>query len=521
VQIVTSLILTWARSRQLRWTVARSGEVAALFVLLLAATQALVGLWTAFPTQNVPFAFLLFPLVGYAGLRFGPIGVATLVAILAVFSLSVAARELGPFGIFPMWFTQIVLHVFLMLVSLSGQTLAAVIAEREEATARRFALEEELRHAQKMEAVGRLAGGIAHDFNNLLTAIIGYAEILMVSFEARDERRAEAEQIKRAAERAAELTRQLLSFSRPKTLQPQVVDLNLTVQRVEPMLRRVISEDIVLTISARAPNASVRVDPGQIEQVLMNLVVNARDAMPNGGRLTVETGQTTLEKDALPPQAKATDYVTVSVTDTGSGMSPEVRARIFEPYFTTKELGKGTGLGLSTVYGIVQQSGGFIHVYSEIGKGTTFRVCLPQSATDVVDASAPVAENAPRGTEHVLLVEDDAAVRRSTRESLIRLGYSVTEAASGRAGVALGSDDTRHFDVALCDVILGDITGPAVYEALRALRPSVRVLYMSGHADEAIVRTGVLDEGRPFLQKPFTPRDLAVKIREVLDGHRE
>jgi CheY-like chemotaxis protein len=202
-------------------------------------------------------------------------------------------------------------------------------------------------------------------------------------------------------------------------------------------------------------------------------------------------------------------------------MSPEVRARIFEPYFTTKELGKGTGLGLSTVYGIVQQSGGFIHVYSEIGKGTTFRVYLPQSATDVVDASAPVAENAPRGTEHVLLVEDDAAVRRSTRESLIRLGYSVTEAASGRAGVALGSDDTRHFDVALCDVILGDITGPAVYEALRALRPSVRVLYMSGHADEAIVRTGVLDEGRPFLQKPFTPRDLAVKIREVLDGHRE
>jgi CheY-like chemotaxis protein len=209
------------------------------------------------------------------------------------------------------------------------------------------------------------------------------------------------------------------------------------------------------------------------------------------------------------------------VSDTGIGMSPAVRARIFEPYFTTKEVGKGTGLGLSTAYGIVQQSDGHFRVHSEPGLGTTFRIYLPRCEADADTVERRLPTGMPGGTEHVLLVEDDASVRRSTRETLIRLGYSVTEAASGRAGLALGSDDTRHFDLALCDVILGDMSGPAVFEALRALRPSVRVLYMSGYADEAIVRTGVLDEGYPFLQKPFTPRELAVKIREVLGAERE
>jgi CheY-like chemotaxis protein len=247
-------------------------------------------------------------------------------------------------------------------------------------------------------------------------------------------------------------------------------------------------------------------------------VVNARDAMPKGGRLTVETGDSALDARTLPPQSRPGEYVMLAVSDTGIGMSAEVRARIFEPYFTTKEVGKGTGLGLSTVYGIVQQSDGHIHVYSEAGQGTTLRVYLPRSEQDVSSAALDTGERLPGGAEHVLLVEDDPSVRRSTRETLLRLGYSVTEAASGRAGLALGSDDTRHFDLALCDVILGDMSGPAVYEALRALRPSVRVLYMSGYADEAIVRTGVLDEGHPFLSKPFTPHDLAVKIREVLDA---
>jgi two-component system cell cycle sensor histidine kinase/response regulator CckA len=318
--------------------------------------------------------------------------------------------------------------------------------------------------------------------------------------------------------RAADLTRQMLAFSRKQILQPKVIDLNVTLAKVEPMLRRVIGEDIVMTISPKASRASVRVDPGQIEQVIMNLVVNARDAMPRGGRLTVETADAALDATALPPDAPPGAYAMLAVSDTGIGMSAEVRARIFEPYYTTKEVGKGTGLGLSTAYGIVRQSDGHIHVYSEPGLGTTFRIYLPRSESEAAVIGPTGEEALPMGTEHVLLVEDDPSVRRLSKELLMRLGYSVTEAASGRAGLALGSDDTRHFDLALCDVILGDMSGPAVYEALRALRPSVRVLYMSGYADEAIVRTGVLDEGHPFLQKPFTPRDLAVKIREVLDA---
>jgi two-component system cell cycle sensor histidine kinase/response regulator CckA len=243
--------------------------------------------------------------------------------------------------------------------------------------------------------------------------------------------------------------------------------------------------------------------------------------MPKGGRLTVETDDSSPDPSLLPPDRTPGDYVTLSVSDSGIGMPPEVRARIFEPYFTTKDVGKGTGLGLSTAYGIVQQSEGIIQVFSELGLGTTFRIHLPRSEGDTGASDTTPEAAMPGGSEHVLLVEDDPSVRRSTRETLLRLGYSVTEAASGRAGLALGSDDTRHFDLALCDVILGDMSGPAVYEALRALRPSVRVLYMSGYADEAIVRTGVLEDGHPFLQKPFSPKELAAKIREVLEAERE
>jgi signal transduction histidine kinase/CheY-like chemotaxis protein len=521
VQIVVSLVMTWVHSRPTRWSWQRRVEALAVIALFLISVPIMFGLSAIFPSHNVPMAFLFFPLVGYAGLRFGPAGAATLVALVAAFSLPIAARGLGPFGMFPLTFTQMLLHTFLLLGSLSGQTLAAVMAEREDAMQRRVALEEQLRHSQKMEAMGRLAGGIAHDFNNLLTAIIGYTEIVMMGFDPKDPSRADAEEIKRAAERAAELTRQMLAFSRRQILQLKVIDLNVALQKVEPMLRRVIGEDIVMTISPKATHPFVRVDPGQLEQVIMNLVVNARDAMPKGGRLTVETSDATLDASALPPSSRPGEYVMLAVSDTGVGMPADVRARIFEPYFTTKDVGKGTGLGLSTAYGIVQQSEGYIHVYSEPGQGTTFRIYLPQSKGDAASETLSADDGMPRGTEHILLVEDDPSVRRSTRETLIRLGYSVTEAASGRAGIALGSDDTRHFDLAFCDVILGDMSGPAVYEALRALRPSVRVLYMSGYADEAIVRTGVLDEGHPFLQKPFTSLDLARVIRRVLDADRE
>ena len=519
VMVFAPLIFAWTYAREIAWSWRKVGESLGLIAVLILALQLIFGLWGIFDTRDVPVAFLFFPIVGWAGLRFGARGAATITALVSAFAIAIAGLGLGPFDEFPIEFIHVLLFAFLSLGSLSGLLLAAIVAEREDAMAKRLLLEEQLRHSQKMEAVGRLAGGIAHDFNNLLTAIIGYTEIVLYGLDPKDDRRADAEEIGRAAMRAADLTRQMLAFSRRQVLQPKVIDLNKALTKVEPMLRRMIGEDIVMTVNGRAAHPYVRVDPGQVEQVVMNLVVNARDAMPKGGRLNVETAEATLDAAATAdtPDARPGDYVMLSVSDTGVGMTPEIRARVFEPYFTTKDVGKGTGLGLSTAYGIVRQSDGHIVLSSEVGLGTTFRIFLPRADAPPVTAADAASEKMPEGAEHILLVEDDSSVRRLTRELLIRLGYSVTEAASGRAGLALGSDDTRHFDLALCDVILGDMSGPAVAEALSALRPSIRVLYMSGYTDEAIVRTGVLDEGKPFLQKPFTPLQLSKKIREVLD----
>jgi signal transduction histidine kinase/ActR/RegA family two-component response regulator len=519
VMVTTTLIFAWVSGRPIVWTWPRIAEGMGLVLIMFLGAQLMFGLWGIFADRDVPIAFIFFPIVGWAGLRFGPKGAATIVALISVFALIIAGIAIGPFATFPVAFTQFLLFCFIALGSLSGQLLAAIMAERDDALARRLMLEEQLRHSQKMEAVGRLAGGIAHDFNNLLTAIIGYTEIVLTSLDPKDERRADAEEIGRAAMRAADLTRQMLAFSRRQVLQPKVIDLNTALSKVEPMLRRVIGEDIVMTVTGKAVTPHVRVDPGQVEQVVMNLVVNARDAMPQGGRLTVETTDAVLEAADVEKEqdVRPGEYVMLSVSDTGIDMPADVRARIFEPYFTTKDVGKGTGLGLSTAYGIVRQSDGHIAVSSEPGLGTTFRIYLPRADAPPPTVVDPTVERMPDGTEHILLVEDDPSVRRLSKELLLRLGYSVTDASSGRAGLALGSDDTRHFDLALCDVILGDMSGPAVAEALRALRPSIRVLYMSGYTDEAIVKTGVLDEGKPFLQKPFTPMQLAKKIREVLD----
>ena len=509
VMVTAPLIFAWAYGRATSWPWRRVGEAAAL----------LLGLLGIFATRNVPIAFVFFPILGWAGLRFGPRGAASVTALIAGYAIVIAGLQLGPFAGFPVEFVHFLLFTFLSLGSLSGLLLAAIMAAHDDAMHKRLQLEEQLRHSQKMEAVGRLAGGIAHDFNNLLTAIIGYTELVLHGLDPKDDRRADAEEIGRAAMRAADLTRQMLAFSRRQVLQLKIIDLNKALSKVEPMLRRMIGEDIILTVNGRATSAYVRVDPGQVEQVVMNLVVNARDAMPRGGRLSVETADALLDESAAAevPDARPGDYVMLSVSDTGVGMAPEVRARIFEPYFTTKEIGKGTGLGLSTAYGIVRQSEGHIALTSDVGLGTTFRIYLPRAEAPPRAASDSAITAMPEGTEHILLVEDDSSVRRLAKELLTRLGYSVTEAASGRAGLALGSDDTRHFDLALCDVILGDMSGPAVAEALQALRPSIRVLYISGYTDEAIVKTGVLDEGKPFLQKPFTPMQLSKKIREVLD----
>jgi len=411
--------------------------------------------------------------------------------------------------------------LMLVPVTVLGAPTAFVVQalrERDEARARQLQIEEQLRHSQKMEAMGRLTSSVAHDFNNLLTALIGYSDLLLRGISVNDQRRGDIEQIRRAASRATDLTRRMLTFSRRRSDPSSAISVNTALQKLSPMLRRVMHEDITLTLLPRAEGGFTRIDGGQLEQVLMNLAVNARDAMPGGGRLTIETVDVTLE-EARPldgPGLPAGAYVGITVTDSGVGMPPEVRARVFEPYFTTKEAGKGTGLGLSTVYGIIRQADGDIQLTSEPGVGTTFRVLLPRVEGTDVETAAPTLP-LPSGTEQVLLVEDDAGVRRLVKSMLLSVGYSVLESSSGRAALALGSDDTRQIDLLICDVILGDMSGPAVAEALRVLRPNLKTIYTSEYTDDVIVRTGALEHERYFVRKPFTPLELTERIRLVLD----
>lgn len=372
-----------------------------------------------------------------------------------------------------------------------------------------------------MEAVGRLAGGVAHDFNNLLTAISGHAQILLEDLPADDPARADIEEISRAADRAADLTRQLLAFSRKQMLRPQVLDPNALIGEIQKMLRRLIGEDIEL-ITRLAPDlGAVRADPGQLEQVIMNLAVNARDAMPTGGRLLIETRNVELGEDdarRLAPLQPG-PHVVLIVSDTGAGMDESTRERIFEPFFTTKEKGKGTGLGLSTVYGIVQQSGGHIWVYSEPGQGTTFKIYLPRVDARPEAAPAPSdADGAHNGREVVLLVEDEDAVRSLARRILEKRGYTVLTARTGPEALRIAERHDGPIHLILTDVVMPEMSGRELAERIAPTRPDARTLFMSGYTEDDVLRRGVLNEGAAFLEKPFTPSALAQKVREVLDG---
>ncbi|MBI1967608.1 MAG: PAS domain S-box protein [Gemmatimonadetes bacterium] len=382
-------------------------------------------------------------------------------------------------------------------------------------------LEDQLRQAQKMEAVGRLAGGLAHDFNNILTAIAGYSDLLLEDLPLQDPRREDVEEIRKAAERAAALTRQLLAFSRRQVLQPKVIDLNAVVASAEKLLRRLIGEDVTLATRLEPALWAVRADPGQIEQVIVNLAVNARDAMPQGGQLTIETANTLLDQAYADEHQPVTagEYVMLAVTDTGIGMDKETQAHIFEPFFTTKERGKGTGLGLAMVYGIVKQSGGFIWVYSEPEQGTTFKSYLPR-VVESVEAAPSEPARAPRtaGSETILLAEDEEAVRRVARETLTRHGYTVLQAPAGAVALALAGNYQDAIHLLLTDVVMPGMSGRQLADRLTALRPGLKVLYMSGYTDDAIVREGRLEPGLAYLQKPFRPDALARKVREVLDA---
>ncbi|MCC6728131.1 MAG: PAS domain S-box protein [Chthonomonadales bacterium] len=381
-------------------------------------------------------------------------------------------------------------------------------------------LEEQLLQAQKMEGIGRLAGGVAHDFNNLLTAILGYAELAQATMAPEDPHRSHMQQIEKATERAAELTRQLLAFARKQIVEARVLSLNDLVLGLEKMLRRLIGEDIEV-INRLAPELwPVKVDPGQLEQVLVNLVVNARDAMPDGGTITIETANAIVEEGYARrhPEVSVGAYAMVVVSDTGHGMSREVREHIFEPFFTTKPHGKGTGLGLATCHGIVKQSGGHIWAYSEEGRGTTFKVYLPHAEGALAAAAAGGAQGpAPRGHETILLVEDEPLVRDLAVQALRKQGYTVLSARSGREVAGLALRHPAKIDLLVTDVVMPGLSGPQVAERFREVRPDVRVLYVSGYTEDSIVRHGVLEEGVHFLSKPFTPAALARKVREVLD----
>jgi two-component system cell cycle sensor histidine kinase/response regulator CckA len=393
----------------------------------------------------------------------------------------------------------------------------AVIADRTE----RRHLEDRLRQSQKMEAVGKLAGGIAHDFNNLLTAITGYTDLLYLRLPG-DIGKRELTEIRKASDRAASLTRQLLAFSRQQVLQPKVIQVNEVVGNLAGMLSRLIGEDIELTVSLDVQAGPVKADPFQLEQVLMNLAVNARDAMPRGGKLTIETGNVILDEGyaRAHPDVKPGQYVMVAVSDTGIGMDSDTRARIFEPFFTTKALGKGTGLGLSTVYGIVKQSQGHMWVYSEPGQGATFKVYLPlhQEAPEAPPPPQPTRV-VPRGWETILAVEDEESLLNLVTEILKDAGYNVIPALGPKEAVrAMLEHRDGSIHMLLTDVVMPGMSGRALADQVTRERPGMRVLYMSGYTDNAIVHHGVLDPGVTFIQKPFTPDALIKKVREVLDA---
>jgi PAS domain S-box-containing protein len=396
------------------------------------------------------------------------------------------------------------------------------ITERKRAAAERLRLEDQLRQSQKVEAIGRLAGGVAHDFNNLTAIVLGYGEMLLDQLAPEDSRRKCAEQIVAAGQRSAALTRQLLAFSRKQVLQPEVLDLNALIGNLEKMLGRLIGEDVELALGLAAHLGRVKADPGQIEQVVTNIVLNARDAMPTGGKLTIETANVELDASyALDHESVVPGtYVALALTDTGCGMDTATMARLFEPFFTTKPRGKGTGLGLATVYGIVKQSGGYIYAYSEPGRGTTVKIYLPRFDGEADAKPAEHGATTPQGRgERVLLVEDEVSLLQLCETTLAGLGYRVAAAASGAEARFLVEERGFEPDLVVTDVIMPGMSGAELVERLRRNRPGIKALFMSGYPDDAIARHGVLESGTPFIQKPFTARSLALMVRQALAGN--
>jgi signal transduction histidine kinase len=391
------------------------------------------------------------------------------------------------------------------------------VTERVQAEHLREQLEEKLRQAQKLKAIGRLAGGIAHDFNNLLTAITGYSELMLARLSADDPRRAEVQEIAAAAERAASLIRRLQAFARKQVRKPELLDLNAVVLETDALLRSLVGEAVELLIAVGRETGRVRADKSQLEQIIVNLAANARDAMPDGGRLSIETGGVDLDAQEASARGLAPGrYVLLVVADTGIGIDAETRPRLFEPFFTTKELGEGAGLGLAAVHGIVAQTAGHVEVESERGHGTTFRIYLPRAAEEAEEKDGGEAR-AGGGSETILLVEDEEVVRGLSRRVLAASGYAVLEAGTGEKALELAARYEGAIDLVLTDVVMPGMRGPELASRLGSARPGVRVLLTSGYMGEDVVPSGPEKEGAAFLEKPFTPQALLRKVREVLD----
>lgn len=379
-------------------------------------------------------------------------------------------------------------------------------------------LEEQLIHAQKMEAVGKLAGGVAHDFNNILTTIMGYSEMLSMALDPNDPMRERVDAIHEAGKKAAGLTSQLLAFSRKQVLALKVINLHSIVLDMGKMFNRLLGEDIELNLHSRSPNTRIKADQVQIEQILMNLAVNSRDAMPDGGCLSIETDSVAMDAGNYPEfeGMNSGRYVLLTVSDTGEGMAPEVLERVFEPFFTTKKKGKGTGLGLATVYGIIRQHGGYVHVYSELGRGTTFKIYFPSEAQPVDQENVVLRKALSTGRETILVVEDEPSIRKFINDTLVPIGYQVLSAATGREALEIGRSHEGKIDLLLTDVIMPEMNGMQVAEAFGEIRPDAKVMFMSGYTEDVIARHGVLKPGTNFIGKPLMPSLLADKLRTVL-----
>jgi two-component system cell cycle sensor histidine kinase/response regulator CckA len=515
--LVTPLLLLWWSDHALRWNRQQWLELTVWVLMLCLVARTVFG-----PLFGIghSLAFLCIPLVVWIAFRFGPRETATGTLLLAGLVLWGTLQGYGPYAALAANTSMLRLHAYMGSLEVMALSIAAAISERERLMEVLRHSQEQLRQAQKMEAVGRLAGGVAHDFNNILTAIIGYSDLALRQLPPEVAWRGHVEEIKRAGERAAALTRQLLAFSRRQMLKPQLLDLNSVVADTASILRRLIGEDIEFVTALEPGLGIVRADPGQLEQVLINLVVNARDAMDGGGWLTISTANVNLDRPqvhgdvSIPPGR----YVGMTVNDTGKGMDEEILAHIFEPFFTTKEPGKGTGLGLATVYGIVKQSEGYITVDSTRGAGSQFAIFLPRC--DLPEASLQATLMSPRlaplsrGAETILVVDDEQVVRGLVSTVLADLGYRVVQAANGDEALVWAGRHVEQVHLLLTDVVMPGMNGIQLAEHLCRQRPQCRVLFMSGYSSD-VVAAPVLT-GQELLRKPFTPEGLARRVRQAL-----